>query len=53
MAGVKTGKVAPKSVPTPPTHAAFIPGSRPDTIRAPYPPRIQPLAQMRDYGKKG
>jgi len=53
MAGTKinAGKGGHKSVPTPPSRASFVLGSRPQTLRAAPPPRIKPALGMTQYGK--
>lgn len=53
MAGlaIRAGKKGPKSVPTP-GRTDFVLGSRPETLKAPYVPRVTPgKASRRDYGK--
>lgn len=48
---VKTGKSAPKSVPTPPSRPNFALGTRPPDLRSEPIQRVKPMLGQRQYGK--
>lgn len=48
---VKTGKSAPKGVPSPPSRPSFALGTRPPDLRSQPIQRVKPMAGQTQYGK--